>query len=312
MTDGDHRDALAGPLRDYVGYGRTPPRFAWPDGAKVVINVVINYEAGAEASLYEGDGRNDGWGEYPDVLPPNRRDLGTESQFEYGSRVGIWRLARVFDERALPVTIGACGRALERNPEVASWITERGHDVAGHGWRWAEVSEMTREQERDDLLRALESFERLLGTRPLGWYTRSQPSVHTRELMIEVGSFLYESNACNDDLPYYVSVGSARLLVVPYTHVHNDERYFIPPTYASPHDFEALLRSALDYLWDEADTVGPRMMSVGLHERWSGQAARASAVRDFIDYALDKPEVSFMRRADIARWFDQQQHPITH
>jgi peptidoglycan/xylan/chitin deacetylase (PgdA/CDA1 family) len=303
-----------GPVRDFVGYGRHTPAVRWPGDARLVVNIVLNYESGAEYSLPDGDGRNDTWGEYSYQIGPEVRDLGTETHFEFGSRAGIWRLARLFDRYQVPVTIGACGRALERNPAVAEWITEAGHDVLGHGWRWAEVSEMTRQQERDDLHRGIASIERLTGHRPLGWYARSFPSVHSRELLAEEGGFRYDSDASNDELPYFAPVPSttgpsttgrsAPFLVVPYSKVYNDNRYLLNPTYSTPRDFFENLRAGVDYLCEEAAAGhGARMMTVGLHERWSGQASRATAVRDFVEYVQARPDVRFMRRVDIATWW---------
>ncbi len=169
-----------GPVRDFVGYGRQPPRVRWPGNASLVVNIVINYESGAEYSLLDGDDRNDSWGEYSYQVGAHTRDIGTETHFEFGSRAGIWRLARLADRYEVPVTVGACAAALERNPAVADWISETGRDVLAHGWRWTENSLLTREQERDDLHRAIESIGRLTGERPLGWYVRSFPSVHTQ------------------------------------------------------------------------------------------------------------------------------------
>jgi peptidoglycan/xylan/chitin deacetylase (PgdA/CDA1 family) len=307
---GPEMNESAGPVRDFVGYGRRTPAVRWPGEASLVVNIVLNYESGAEYSLPDGDRRNDSWGEYSYQIGPQVRDLGTETHFEFGSRAGIWRLARLFDRYRVPVTVGACGRALERNPAVAEWITEAGHDVLAHGWRWAEVSEMTREQERDDMRQAVESIERLTGQRPLGWYARSFPSVHTRELVAADGGFRYDSDASNDELPYFAPVRSstgrsgAPFLVVPYSKVYNDNRYLLNPTYATPRDFFENLRAAVDFLCEEAAAgYGAKMMTVGLHERWSGQASRATAVRDFVEYVQSRPDVRFMRRLDIATWW---------
>ncbi len=292
------------PTRDFVGYGRVPLDVRWPGGANLVINVVINYESGAEYSLADGDGRNDTWGEYSYQVGPEVRDLGTETHFEFGSRVGIWRLARLFDRYKVPVSIGAAAVALERNPAVAEWITDAGHEVIGHGWRWTDSSSVSREQERDELQRAVEVYEKVTGGHPAGWYVRSFPSVHTRELLVEEGGFLYDSDACNDELPYFVDVHGTPFLVVPYSKVFNDVRYLLAPTYSRPSDFFDTLRGGVEYMCGEADAgEGRRMMTVGLHERWSGQANRASAVRDFVEYVQARPDVRFMRRVDIARWW---------
>lgn len=300
---GDAGVGQAGPARDFTGYGRYPPVVRWPRGAQLVISVVLNYESGAEYSSVE-DGRNDTWGEYSYQIGPEVRDLGTETHFEFGSRAGVWRLARLFDRLRVPVSVGACAVALERNPAVAEWITGSGHEALAHGYRWSEVSSMTRAQERDHLHRAVDVFQRLTGSHPLGWYVRSFPSVHTRELLVEEGGFLYDSDSCNDELPYFADVGGTPFLVVPYSKVYNDTRYLLQPTYAVPRHFFESLRSGVEYLCEEAAAgAGPRMMTVGLHERWSGQANRAAAVRDFLEYALERPGVIFMRRADIARWW---------
>src|SRR6476469_3573565 len=165
-------DAIPEPVRsrNLVGYGRPSPSFAWPDGAQAVINPALLYEEGSEYSVMWGDDRNDGWGEYadPGVQPP-QRDPGTESHYEYGSRAGVWRLARIFDDAGVPVTVSAAAAALELNPQVASWMRERDHDLLGHGWRWIEPWTLTREEERASIQRAIEGFERLLGSRPAGW-----------------------------------------------------------------------------------------------------------------------------------------------
>jgi peptidoglycan/xylan/chitin deacetylase (PgdA/CDA1 family) len=304
MTSRDELgDPGTGPVRDFVGYGRHVPAVRWPDDASLVVNIVINYESGAEYSLL-ADGRNDTWGEYSYEIGPQIRDLGTETHFEFGSRAGIWRLARLFDRYQVPITVGACGQALERTPGVAEWIAEAGHDVIGHGYRWAEVSQMSRQEERDDLHRGIETIERLTGQRPLGWYARSFPSVHSRELLVEEGGFRYDSDASNDELPYFTDVHGEPFLVVPYSKVYNDNRYLLNPSYSTPRDFFENLRAGVDYLCEEAAAGhGARMMTVGLHERWSGQASRATAIRDFVEYVQSRPDVAFMRRLDIATWW---------
>lgn len=298
--------ALSALPRDFVGYGRVPPDVTWPDGSKVAVNLVVNYEEGAEYSLLDGDPGNDAWGEYAYLIPPTVRDIGTESHMEYGSRVGIWRLARLLDEYGIPASLDVCALAVERNPEVGAWIRERHHDVIGHGWRWTEDSRMTRDDEKRFLRTAIDSIQRTTGQRIRGWIVRSFPSVNTRELLIEEGGFVYDSDAVNDELPYFVRAAGEPFLVVPYSKVYNDVKYLVAPTFATPDDFLRNLTLGLDYLLDEAEQGhGGRMMTVGLHARWSGQANRASAVRRFIEYVLAKPGASFMRRLDIAHhWRD--------
>jgi peptidoglycan/xylan/chitin deacetylase (PgdA/CDA1 family) len=290
--------------RDLVGYGRTPPRIAWPDDARVVVNVVLVYEEGSEYSVLWRDDRNDGWGEYadPGVQTP-QRDPGTESHYEYGSRTGVWRLARIFDEAGVPVTVSAAAVALELNQPVAEWMREHDHDLLGHGWRWIEVWRLSRDEEREHLQRAIETFERVLGQRPLGWNCRSWPSEATRELLVEEGGFLYDSDGSADDLPYYAQCQGRPFLVIPYTKTYNDSRYLVTPGFASPRDFLDTLTMGLDELAREGAASRSSVMTVAVHARWSGQAARAAAVRAFLEYAAGIPGVRFMRRVDIARWW---------
>ena len=296
--------AGAGPPRDFVGYGAHPPDFRWPDGSAVAVNIVVNYEEGAELNLPDGDGVNDTWGEYSTLVDPTWRDLGTETHYEYGSRVGIWRLARMFDEYAIPVSVGACAVALERNPQLCGWLRASTHEVLGHGYRWTDDWKLGRDEERDQMHRAIESVEKTTGQRVRGWYVRSFPSVNTRELLVEEGGFLYDSDACNDEIPYFADVYGTPFLVVPYTKVYNDNRYFIAPTYSTPDDFFENLRLGLDVFVDEARKgFGGRMMTVGVHSRWTGQANRSVALRRFIEYVLANDDACFMRRDDIARFW---------
>ena len=296
--------------RDLVGYGRNPPGISWPGGAKVVINLVLVYESGSEYSVAWGDDRNDGWGEYadPGVQPP-QRDPGTEAHYEFGSRAGVWRLARIFDAANVPVTVSGAAVALELNPAVAEWMREHDHDLMGHGWRWTEAWTYSREEERAIIRRAIETFERVLGSRPIGWNSRGWPSENTRGILHELGGFLYHSEGCADDLPYYeTAADTPPILVIPYSKTYNDSRYLMNPGFASPRDFLDTMIWGLDELVREGDER-PTMMTVAVHERWSGQAARASALRQFIEYAQSIEGVSFMRRCDIASWW-LEQHPL--
>ena len=289
--------------RDLVGYGRTPPEFEWPDGARVVVNLVLVYEEGSEYSVAWGDDRNDGWGEYaePGVQPP-QRDPGTEAHYEYGSRAGVWRLARIFDAAGVPVTVSGTAVALELNPAVAGWMREREHDLLGHGWRWTEAWTLSRDDERESISRAIETYERVLGRRPEGWNSRGWPSENTRSILLELGGFLYHSEGSADDVPHYELIGAERMLVVPYTKTYNDSRYLMSPGFASPRDFLETAVMGLDELLREADERRALMTFV-VHARWSGQAGRAAAVRQFVEHAQAQPGVQFMRRCDIARWW---------
>jgi len=294
---------VAGPARDFVGYGERPPVVRWPGGKKVAVQIVVNYEEGSEKSFPMGDGVNDVMHEIPFHLE-GIRDLCVESVYEYGSRAGIWRLFRVFDRAGVPVTFFAAAVALERNPEVARKLAGRGDEAAGHGFRWSNHFEMTREEEREAIRLGVESIARTVGTRPLGWYCREM-SVNTRELVVEEGGFLYDSECYNDDLPYWTQVNGKPHLVVPYSLVVNDARYVLAQGYGSPEHFLAYAKATLDRLRDDGDDCG-RMMSIGLHPRFTGQPARADALARFVDHAQGFDDVTFMRRVDIARSFAEQ------
>jgi peptidoglycan/xylan/chitin deacetylase (PgdA/CDA1 family) len=287
-----------GPPRDFVGYGRRVPRVQWPGGARLALSLVLNYEEGSERSPLEGDGRSEGLGEVVRVVEGGSRDLATESVYEYGSRAGVFRLLRLFERLGVRVTFFAAAMALERNPEVGAWIREAGHEPCAHGWRWSEDWLVSREEEAARIRRAVASIERTCGRRPVGWYNRWMPSIHTRELLVEEGGFLYDSNAYNDDLPYYVSVHGVPHLVVPYTLTYNDVHYAYSG-YGSPSEFVDTARRAIDFLCREGEEA-PRMISIGLHARWSGQAGRASAVEEIVAYALNRGDVWVATRQQIA------------
>lgn len=296
---------VPGPRRDFVGYGRRKPKVTWPHDAKAAVQLIVNYEEGAEYSWPSGDGRSDGMGEnYVSKMGAEYRDLKTESTYEYGSRAGIWRLLSLFAEYDIKVTFFACAVAVERNPEVGQWIAEAGHEVCGHGWRFTEHWRLDREEERKRLAWTVESLERTCGTRPRGWFSRSSPSVNTRELLVEEGGFLYDADSVNDDLPYHVEVLGRRHLIVPYTEVYNDGRFIRGQGYGSPDDFFESCRQAVDELRHEGHAGFPKMMSIGLHPRWIGQAGRTHGLRNFIEYSLEKGDVWFARGLDIAQWWE--------
>jgi peptidoglycan/xylan/chitin deacetylase (PgdA/CDA1 family) len=295
---------VAGPPRELVGYGEHPPKVRWQNDAKVAVQIVVNYEEGSEKTFAMGDGENDILYELPFAIP-DQRDLAVESMYEYGARAGIWRLFRVFDAAGIPVTFFGAAVALERNPDVAAKLARRGDDVAGHGYRWSNHFEMTRDEEREAIRRAIESIERTTGERPLGWYCREM-SVNTRELVVEEGGFLYDSDTYNDDLPYWTVILGRPHLVVPYGLVVNDARYIVGTGFGSPQHFFETARAHLDRLRNDGDDVS-RMMSIGLHPRVSGNPARSDGLARFIEYAQGLDDVVFMRRLDIARTFIEQQ-----
>ena len=296
--------------RNLIGYGQNPPNPQWPGGARLALNFVMNYEEGSEYSVPDGDGFSEatlteatGTGQ-----TVRDRDLAAESMFEYGSRVGFWRLMRIFRERALPLTVFGCALALERNPEAARAIAEAGHDVCSHGWRWVRQFELSEDDERRHIHQAVASLTRTVGQRPLGWYCRYGPSIHTRRFLVEEGGFLYDSDAYNDELPYWVRVEGKPHLVVPYSLATNDLKFGVGGFFTAEHFF-AFLKDAFDVLYREGKTQ-PKMMSVGLHMRLVGHPSRAAGLERFLDYVTQHPGVWICRRIDIARhWI--KNHPVS-
>lgn len=299
---------IPGPRRDVVGYGGQYPKVTWPNGARVAVSLVVNYEEGSELAVGDGDTRTERTLSEvaPMPWPEGRRDLAMESMYEYGARAGFWRLIDIFDQYQVKSTFYACAVALERNRTAARLIREKGHDVVCHGYRWEDVSLLTREQEREHIRLAVKSIAETTGERPTGWYCRYGPSVHTRELVVEEGGFDFDCDAYDDDLPYWTMVGDRKHLVIPYTQVNNDTR-FTHGHMGSPEAFEEHLRYTFDRLYKEG-AHHPKMMSIGLHMRVAGQPARAQAVAKFIEYAKSFPEVWFARRFEIAQhWREHHQ-----
>jgi allantoinase len=288
--------------RDVIGYGARPPHADWPGGARVAVQIVLNYEEGSEYSIPDGDGFSETYlSEVPGAsLGPGKRDLIVESIYEYGSRAGFWRLMRMFEERGILVTIFGAALALERNPEAARAIAAAGHEVCSHGWRWVGFSDMPIDEERAQMARAVASITATIGERPLGWYCRYAPSENTRRLVVEEGGFLYDSDAYDDDLPYWVRVAGKPHLVIPYTLDANDMKFAVAPGFSSPSGFFEYLKDAFDVLYAEGKTA-PKMMSVGLHARLAGRPGRAAALARFLDYVGGRDDVWIARRVDIAR-----------
>jgi len=286
--------------RDLVGYGGRPPHPRWPHDARIAVQFVLNIEEGAESSIINGDGRSEAWLHELPGRPARtgERDLSVEGMYEYGSRAGVWRLLELFQSRGLPLTAFAAGLALELNPEIARALRDAGHEVAGHGYRWLDYREIPEDEERRHIRRTVEIIEKLCARRPVGWYT-GRVSHNTRRLLLEEGGFLYDSDAYNDDLPYWRR-GSPPHLVIPYTLVNNDARYLLPNGLACGDDLFRLIKDAFDLLWQEG-ARHPKMMSVGLHGRISGHPARAMALARFLDHVQAHDRVWICRREEIAR-----------
>jgi allantoinase len=292
--------------RDFLGYGRTPPHPNWPNGARLAVNVVINFEEGSEASFDDGDGKTEdgltegGSGAF------SGRDLGAESMFEYGSRVGIWRIMRLLEERRVPATVFACAQALERSPQVARAIADAGFDVCSHGRRWVRAQSFTAEQEAEEIRRAFDSITASTGTPPAGWYCRYAPTVNTRRLLAEHGGFLYDSDAYNDELPYWKTVSGKPHLVIPYSLTTNDGK-FSRGAMVTGDDFYRYVMDSVDFLCAEGEHT-PKMLSIGLHCRLIGHPGRAAALARLLDELVSRKDVWLCRRLDIAQhWLAQ--HP---
>ena len=292
--------------RDLVGYGPNPPDPKWPNGARLALNMVVNFEEGSESTMAEDGLTEKGLTEMP-TSDVKDRDLGAESMFEYGARVGFWRILRMLEERNLPMTVFGCALALERHPTAAAAIRRAGFDVCCHGWRWIKHYELAEVEERDHIQRAVASLTRTMGERPLGWYCRYAPSVNTRRLLVEEGGFLYDSDSYSDELPYWVRVGDKQHLVVPYTMTNNDSKYMRNAMTTSD-QFFTLCRDAFDVLYAEGKTQ-PKMMSVGLHMRITGHPARAAGLARFLDHVIRQEDVWVCRRLDIARHWHEHHPP---
>ncbi len=294
--------------RDMVGYGAQPPNANWPNHARIAVQFVINYEEGAENNILHGDAGSEtflseiiGAASYPD------RHMSMESLYEYGSRAGFWRLHRIFNEFAMPVTVYGVAMALQRNPDVVEAILKSDWEIASHGLRWIDYQFISEEVERAHMAEAIEIHKQVTGERPLGWYT-GRDSPNTRRLVNEYGGFLYDSDSYADDLPYWCEDFESPHLVVPYTLDVNDMRFAAPQGFNAGDQFLNYLTDTFDELYAEGAET-PKMMSVGLHCRIVGKPGRAAALRKFLTYISDKPDVWVCRRIDIARHWHAHHAP---
>jgi peptidoglycan/xylan/chitin deacetylase (PgdA/CDA1 family) len=296
--------------RDLVGYGARPPKMELPDSALVAVNIVINYEEGAEFALVDGDETREATSESVYDVPTGLRDLLQESAFEYGSRVGVWRVMRILDRAGVVATVFACGRALERNVDVAAAFVTRGYDFVGHGYRWRSHLELSEEDERREIIEAIESIERTTGQRIEGWFTRALPSENTRRLLVEQG-LSYDSDSLADDVPFYVDVEGQPHLVVPYALDVNDIRFW-KGSLTTGREWLNYATDAFDMLYADAQMDGvPRLLSVGLHPRIIGRPSRAHALMRLLEHVKQRERVWFCRRNDYAAmWRGQFLPPV--
>lgn len=301
--------------RDYIGYGRdNVPDAQWPGGAKIALQFVMNYEEGGENCVLHGDEHAETFlSEIAGAAPYPTRHMSMESLYEYGSRVGVWRILNEFKKRDLPLTVFGVATALQRNPEVTQAIIEQGHEIACHGLKWIHYQDMAPEQERAHMVEALDIIESLTGKRPIGWYT-GRDSPNTRELVAEQEGLLYDSDYYGDDLPFWMSVNDAKNpgqkrphLVIPYTLDTNDMRFASPYGFSHGEEFFQYLKENFDCLYQEGQDK-PKMMNIGLHCRIIGKPSRFMALKKFLDYVQSHEDVWITTREQIARhWIEH--HP---
>ena len=298
--------------RDLIGYGRTPPHPRWPGGARIALQFVLNHEEGAENCVLHGDSASETFlSEIIGAQAFSARHMSMESLYEYGSRAGLWRVLRAFEQRQLPLTVFAVAQALARHPDALAAYRELGHEIACHGLRWISYQSIDEATERAHIAQATALLGELVGQHPAGWYT-GRDSPNTRRLVVEQGGYLYDADSYADDLPYWTQVDIVRdgkalrvpQLIVPYTLDSNDMRFAAAQGFNCGTQFFDYLKDAFDVLWREGDPNGrnaPKMLSIGLHARIIGRPARIAALERFLDYALAHDKVWICRRVDIAR-----------
>jgi len=287
------------PPRDFDGYRAGAPDVRWPRGAGLAVSFVLNVEEGAEFALTAGDARNEGRHEVNNEIA-GVPDLCMQSHFEYGARVGYRRITDLLVQAGIPLTLNACARALEATPWVARDAADRGFEICSHGWRWETHAGMAEDEERATIARCVKTIERLHGRAPVGWHTKSSASVNTRRLLAEHGGFLYDSDAYNDDLPYWVEAAGRPHLVLPYAFDTNDMRFFDSFAYVRGDDFADYAIDAFEWLLRESRDA-PRMMSIGLHTRIMGRPGRIGGLARFVEHVRDRRGAWCATREQIAR-----------
>ena len=295
------------PTRDFIGYADQPPAVTWPGEARIAVNFCINYEEGGELCVLNGDDRSEV--RLSDVAVTTRvggRDLNIESSYEYGSRVGYWRVLKAFTDRGLEATVNLVGLAGWQNPRALQAMIEAGFDLQPHGWRWIDYNDLDPAEEREYIRNSIEQVRELTGEAPLGYYA-GLPSMNTRRLVAEAGNFLYDSDVYNDDLPYW-SPDYPGLLLIPYSLDTNDSKFARAESdYQLGEEFFTYLKNSFDILYAEGESQ-PKMMTVGLHARLIGRPGRIASLYDFLDYLQGRDRVWICRRNDLARHWAKQ-HP---
>ena len=286
--------------RDMIGYGSKVPKVVWPNNARLALQIVLNYEEGAENNILHGDKHSETFlSEIIGAQAFKDRHINMESMYEYGSRRGFWRLHKLFQEKKIPITIFGVAMALERNPEVCEAIKNGNYEVACHGWRWIDYQKVKKSTEKKDMKLAIKTIKKIFGNRPLGWYT-GRCSPNTRDLVFDDGGFLYDSDSYGDDLPYWEYKKNKKQLIIPYTLDNNDMRFATNQGFNTGDQFYTYLKDSFDALYEEGKT-NPKMMSVGLHCRLIGRPGRIQSLKKFLDYVLKFNDVWICKRIDIAK-----------
>ncbi|WP_102226290.1 allantoinase PuuE [Acidimangrovimonas sediminis] len=296
--------------RDMLGHGPTPPDAGWPGGARIAVQIVLNYEEGGENCILHGDAASEAF--LSDIagaaMWPGQRHWNMESIYEYGARAGFWRLHRLFTSLGIPLTIYGVATALARSPEQVAAMQDAGWEIASHGFKWVEHKDMPEEEERAAIAEAIRLHTEVTGERPLGWYT-GRCSANTVRLVTEAGGFAYISDTYDDDLPYWIEHGDRDQLIIPYTLEANDMRFATSPGWITGDQFERYLKDAFDTLYAEGEAGGAKMMSIGLHNRLIGRPGKMAGLKRFLEYAQAHQGVWFPRRIDVARhWAEHHPH----
>ncbi len=286
--------------RDMIGYGSKELKITWPNNARLAVQIVLNYEEGAENCILNGDKHSEIFlSEIIGAQPIKGRHMNMESLYEYGSRSGFWRLHRLFQEKKIPVTIFGVGMALKKNPEICKAIKYADYEVASHGWRWIDYQNVSKSKEKKHMKLAIKTIKKIFGKRPLGWYT-GRCSPNTRDLVFDDGGFLYDSDSYSDDLPYWEIRKKKKQLIIPYTLDNNDMRFATNQGFNTGNHFFTYLKDSFDALYEEGKT-NPKMMSIGLHCRLIGKPGRVQSLKKFLDYILKHQDVWICKRIDIAK-----------
>ena len=296
--------------RDFRGHGQNPPDAAWPNGAKIAISLVLNYEEGGENNILHGDGQSEAFlSDIAGAAPwPNQRHWNMESLYDYGARAGFWRLHRLFTGLNIPVTIYGVATALARNPEQVAAMKSAGWEIASHGLKWVDHRDMPQAEERAQIAEAIRLHTEVVGTPPRGWYT-GRCSLNTVDLTAETGQFDWISDTYDDDLPYWREVGARDQLVIPYTLEANDMRFATAPGYTDGEQFYTYLKDSFDTLYAEGEAGQAKMFSVGLHCRLIGRPGKIAGLKRFLDYARSHEGVWFPRRIELAEhWAKTHPH----